>query len=415
MTGSLLWKYLFQGGLANSSGETIQFATGSFTKSTGGAPASQSVTGLGFEPKALILFSTQTTADDSITSHLEMAIGFSDGTNEKSMWGGSESLVATSDADRFSNSTKLLTLRDITSATSGDLLAECDLTSFDSDGFTINWTTNNAVATKIKFIAYGGDITVEVGSFTQPGSTGTQNVATSLDTADFVLTLSAEVNTEDSLSTHAAITIGAATSSSNEGTAAIFDFDALSTTDGYRYQRTDRCNSIISTSLLAQSEFTGFTSSGFDLNWTNISGSGRVFYYLTIKGGQWEVGNGNTPTSTGTQPYTTAFKPKGLGLFGFTRSATASISSHSTLVFGAADETNETCISISSQDALSAVSFTHRNSSNTSCYSPISTSGSGPTHVATLDSFNDTDFTLDFTTVQASLFQFLWWICGDSS
>lgn len=395
------------------------FATGSFAKSTSAGPVSQAVTGIGFTPKAILLFSSQTSgAEDTIAVHYEQAIGFSDGTTEKSIWTGSEDgVVSGTDADRYSNSGKLLTLRDISSGTSGALLAECDLTSFDSDGFTINWTTNNAVASHIKYVAIGGDdITdVDVGSFISSASPGTQNVATNIDTADFIMILGQTVasGSEDTLLADSIMQLGVAASSSQRGVICNTSEDNTTPSFAKRNQQTDK---IISTHNVAGTlferfaDFTGFTSTGFDLNWTNAGAS--VFYYLTIKGGQWQVGNDVSKTSTGTQAYTTSFQPKGLIQFNDTASPSTSVDNNAFFNLGAADGTN--VVSISDYEQTGAgTSNTAKLSSSTKCYQAFAASTSTLIE-ADLDSFNATDFTLNFTKATGVARFFIWLILGDN-
>ncbi len=398
----------------------VEYKVGSFTKKTDGT-GTQEITGIGFTPKALILFSAQTVStEDTIAVDLEQCIGFSDGTTEKCIWTGSEDGVGTSDADRIGVSAKILNIRNINSGTSGALLAECDLDSFDADGFTLDWTTNNATAFHIKFIAIGGDnITgVDVGSFVGKTSTGTQNVPTSLNTADFVMLLAPNLVSEDSLTTGNAITIGMATSGTDEGLTSVTSQNGVTTTDTSRYQRINNIITSRSTgngAVADEASFDGFTSSGFDLDWTTASGTARTYYFITIKGGQWEVGNDTTKTTTGTQAYTTAFQPKGLFLFSMNNVPDTGVQSNAIMTIGASDGTDDVDISLVDVNGLSVTSDSARLSSSSDCYVAVNNTSSTliEASLSTGGGFNATDFTLNFTKTNAAARQFIWFVVGD--
>lgn len=122
-----------------------------FNKSTGGAPASQGVTGVGFEPKALLLISGQKTTSPTSSSGVRMGMGGTDGTNERASALQSEDNNTTSQANEICKTDKVfIVCNNDTPAVD----AEADLTSFDADGFTLNWTTNNAEATEILYLAF---------------------------------------------------------------------------------------------------------------------------------------------------------------------------------------------------------------------------------------------------------------------
>lgn len=395
----------------------VSYKVGSFAKSTGGAPASQAVTGVGFEPKALILFATGNTAEDTIRVHSEVMCGFTDGTNEKSLATASEDNLGTSDAFRYANSDKTFTW---INPTTGAILAECDLTSFDSDGFTLNWTTNDANAILIKYIAIGGtDITdVEVGSFFADTSAGVQNVSTGVANADFIMILNNALFSgahEDTLFQDGYLGIGMATSASNQGHTHITSDDNVGTSQTTRYQRTNSIASVVSSAsgtVAFEASFDGFTASGFDFDITN-PGSSYLHYYITIKGGQWEVGNGTTATSQTTKSYTTTFEPKGLMLHSFNTTAQTTVQGTSSMCIGASDGTTDVGISVRDTDAIGTTDSA-RISSSTKCIRTITTGSTVEEgDLTTGGGFNATDFTLDFTTADANAREFIWAVVGD--
>lgn len=128
----------------------LSATVGNFAKSTGGAPASQAVTGVGFEPGSVMFASFANVATTSVQTHGAIAMGAADGTNERSTLMVDEDGQSVSDAKCIFKNDKVLMLQD---TTTGSIDAEADLTSMDADGFTLNWTTNDAVADQILYLA----------------------------------------------------------------------------------------------------------------------------------------------------------------------------------------------------------------------------------------------------------------------
>ncbi|MEP6593303.1 MAG: hypothetical protein ABJC51_06400, partial [Acidobacteriota bacterium] len=128
----------------------VNVKPGSFNKATGGAPQSQSLTGLGFQPGVVLFTSMQDITRAAPVAHSRFGIGASDGTTEGASAITDQNGVATTSVRAVDKTTKAYIVADTNNSTIG---AEADLTSLDSDGFTLNWTTNNAVATEILYLA----------------------------------------------------------------------------------------------------------------------------------------------------------------------------------------------------------------------------------------------------------------------
>jgi hypothetical protein len=129
----------------------LNASVGTFNKVTAAAPASQSVTS-GFQPGALLLASFQTTAQTSGTTLAtgSFGLGASDGTREASSAVFAADNVATASVEGIDKTSKVFIKMN-----TPPLDAEADLTSFDPTGFTLNWTTSDATASQICFLALG--------------------------------------------------------------------------------------------------------------------------------------------------------------------------------------------------------------------------------------------------------------------
>lgn len=96
----------------------VGLATRHMTEPTG----LQAITGVGFQPKALIVILVR-------NDHAEMAVGFSDGQTSKTFWDRHNAV-----ANTWNTSNGLGLLYE-----TGGRYYSCNLHSFDTDGFTLNW------------------------------------------------------------------------------------------------------------------------------------------------------------------------------------------------------------------------------------------------------------------------------------
>lgn len=374
----------------------VEFQTGTFSKSTAGAPVSQDVALL-FDPKVVILYSTRdVTPNDTVNTHSLLAIGFSEGTTEKSIWASSEDGQPTSNSNRFANSTKAINLRN---TVSGALSAECDLT-LGTLKFSVNWTTNNATAFQINFIAIGGAGIegVDIVSFLSLGAIGVQKIPSSIANGDFIFVMGDATVTEDALDATSILQLGMASSPSNQGGLCISSQDAQATSNTQRTQLVDTFIRTIggAGTILNEGKFAGFTDAGADINWISDTGTARRFYALIVKGGNWLVGKNTFPTSITTKTYPTLGTPKGLIAMGFSRIASSIVEATAALHLGAADGTNESGITVLDRDNL-ATTDAARLLSATRLMPVLNGSTAATADEADLDSFNAGNFILDHT------------------
>jgi hypothetical protein len=148
----------------------VNMAIGSFAKTTSAAPVSQPISGLRFQPAAVLLasFGDITQANPVTVTH--MGIGASDGTTEGSVAVWEPDNLKPSVVDGAEKTTKVFMKGASGCGASATcaIAAEADLTSLDANGFTLNWTTNDAVATEMLYVALGplGATAVTLTSFT---------------------------------------------------------------------------------------------------------------------------------------------------------------------------------------------------------------------------------------------------------
>ncbi len=128
----------------------VNVKPGSFLKTTGAAPASQAITGVGFTPKLIMLASVQNTTQANPVAHSRFGLGASDGGTEGSSAVQDQNGAGVTIVDAIDKTSKIFVKVDNSTPA---IDAEADLTSRGTDGFTLNWTTNDAVETEILYLA----------------------------------------------------------------------------------------------------------------------------------------------------------------------------------------------------------------------------------------------------------------------
>lgn len=120
---------------------------GSDTQKT--STGTKSVTGLGFEPDGVLLFSIGQTSSTSTFNDANLTIGLVGSNGECSGWVG-----GVQDSDPIQTGTSASTSKAIMFLdTPGTVVAEADCT-LDSDGFTLNWTTADGTAREFVYLAF---------------------------------------------------------------------------------------------------------------------------------------------------------------------------------------------------------------------------------------------------------------------
>lgn len=124
-----------------------QSKIGSFESPTAGtAPVSQSVTGVGFQPKAAVMWTVGKTSGTSIVSNCRYSVGgVSDSSNQWCNWAGFGDNTANAVTAKRADDNRLIRIS-TENATAGSTTTQAlaDFTSFDSDGFTLNWSVKDA-------------------------------------------------------------------------------------------------------------------------------------------------------------------------------------------------------------------------------------------------------------------------------
>lgn len=304
----------------------------------------QAVTGIGFQPKALILFGNSRTSNGSspdVNFSYGMAVS---STSRACIAGISKHGFTTTDSERYHTNAKCVTFI----STPGTVLFAADFVSFGVDGFTLNVTTTDAIARKLNVVCFGGDdLQVFIKQWTTNAVTGNQNVTGVGFSPDFVFNLGVNSTTALPIASAALFAqIGAATSNTAQFGISSRSDDAITGVQvADKKMDTDIFYTGVSGGAVqAEAAYVTKILDGFTANITTASGA-RIVSTLCMKGGQYHVGVCTQKTSSGTEDITNCpFQPEGVILISGNNVHSDNPIQDSGISFGASDGTNTSCV-----------------------------------------------------------------------
>ena len=129
----------------------------------GSPPISQATTGVGFQPKGIFFQSVGNTVSSSIADHARFSYGRGDASANRIIgwFGDQDASGSVVNATRFDDDAIIRVSDEATSAGSSTTQALADLSSFDSDGFTLSWSARDTNAYETIYVAFGDAPAVE--------------------------------------------------------------------------------------------------------------------------------------------------------------------------------------------------------------------------------------------------------------
>ncbi len=389
---------------------------GTLTKPVAAGSTSQSVTGLGFTPRAVIFFWTRQAAT-GFAQHLNAGAGFATAAAEQR----AAAVVNVDDTSvsrsgrRRSVSNSIIFLANNVGAAAPAVLAQASLASFDTDGFTLNWNVvSDPNPYLVHYIALGGGIThAKAGSFTLTTAGGNQGVTGVGFRPDFIMFLWGHRGDIDTSEVRAEIGLGLAKSATARAA-------VVSAVNHGGFRNRQRWQQRINRAILlldpedprtqdAIADFVSMDADGYTINKLDPPAANTEIFYLALKGGGHQVGAFNQPTAAGAQTVTgVGFQPAQVLLTSFNRAATTAISSGGAISLGAAR----------SAASRGGVWFQERPSGSVTdanmytSSSDVLTLARGPSTVnarADLSAFAADGFTLNWTTADGMRRQILYW------
>lgn len=391
---------------------------GHFVKAIGTAPSSQSITGVGFQPKAVLFWTMGGVADavfqtqSSSPSPSRMCIGAATSSAAAEQFSGAASATLTG-FYRRSTARAICLLQG-----SGAVNSECLLTSMDSDGFTLNWTINDTASIQIiSYLALGGsDVQGRMLTSVPPFATGNFSTTGTGFTPNLLITFGSNSSLEGGVNAVGTLRMGAAVSTTRRwafvGTTA-----GTVGTASTRVNRSDRAH--ISTApggfspLSQEIDFVSFNSDGVTLN--NVIASQNPVGLLCLKVPFCDVGTTTKPTIAG---------PAVVGVTGLTFTPrVVLLSGVQALVSAGANDGARGALSAFTTTASESTAWSAPNAPGAVTYSGISKAGKAYVKVnndtpvidseATSVSMDGTGFTLNWNANDSAATEFNYLAIGD--
>lgn len=387
---------------------------GSFTCNT--VTGTQAVTGVGFQPKALIVWGTTVTAAGYSADDIGFFLGCASSASDQWVNGiFSDNAVGPTNSSRQISTGNLIRIVRINQTTDG--LAS--LSSFDADGFTIDWPSDPpSSAWLVHFLALGGaDITsAKAGVVSVAAATGDQAFTGVGFRPEFVLMSSNGQTVAAGGQANGSMHIAMTSSTGRQGALAWRDRDGQATSQDASYQRNDKSAAALASNtdtVATEGTLASFDSDGWTINYTTGSLAASLGY-LALRGGRYFVGSDTQRTSTGTDSATgLGFRPSGLFMMSTNLANSSSVSATTAKlsVFGA-DGTREGGCWMQQADAVATTDTDMRTVTDKAL--GFSTQASTTDAEADLSSFDADGFTLDWTTADATAREFLFAAFGSS-
>lgn len=283
----------------------LEVATGVLATGTGAIGTTVTVSGLAFQPKALIFFSNGRTSATSAAGRASSytSIGFATGaSNQVGLVSTSIDAGADSAGAAYQDVASCVV---IANGTAADGILR--LQSINSDGFTLEVIDVFPRDTRFIYVAYGGsDITdATVSSVQGPVAPGTVDVTSLTFQPDILLFAGQEFGaaTTQTNATASILFFGAAsgTASANQGVIAWGQDDASATMDTGAYGRGGEVSARLGVSspiaVPDRASVSALSSTGFTLNFAAAQNGDRI-WFLAMKGGDWHVTTSATRTDT---------------------------------------------------------------------------------------------------------------------
>lgn len=229
----------------------------------------QSTSGLGFQPN-LVLFASigNATENSANVTPGGVMFGAGDGSRSWVCFGGGDNTAVTMNTVGYSKSSQIIAIAPQPNASTLD--AEATLTSLDSDGFSLNWSSQTAGGRKLFYIAIKmATSAVRVDNLLSQTNTSNFSV-TGYGQQPVLALFSSACRAESTASTpsdNLEFSVGAATSSTARECQAVIDRDAQANSDEATDLETDQTYANISTGLVIEGlmDLVSFDSDGMTL------------------------------------------------------------------------------------------------------------------------------------------------------
>lgn len=370
-----------------------------------GTAGDHSFAGVGFEPSVLFLFLVRSAAG-AFAGEAQLLLGFgTDATDQFQVTYRSQDNIATSNALRYRSSSRLL--EDEPGGYSVRIV------SFTDDGFILNFDNTQAGET-YAYLAMGGDFSVKVGNFNLSNAATPQSVSGVGFAPEAIIFLWSHRGADGLQTTFAAQGLGFATDPAEQACAQWFSNDLQAISEDRHQWFTDRCIAFGTNGTVADRAYANlasFDADGFTLNVTDLAGGADwKVGYLALADMPAKVATDTARiTTTGTKAYTgVGFEPNTLLMLAQADTADSpdATAADSLVSVGACTVAGSALVWEGGNDAQ--VTMQEKRRLYTDRVVGMIDPGNPPTvlALAELESFDADGFSLDWTDVTATAYEF---------
>jgi hypothetical protein len=389
--------------------------------STGAMPVRQNITGLPFQPKAVIFFDATSaslnTTQNSILHSFGAAVS---STSQFAIAAASDGAGATTaNTGRISRINTECIVLPLNGNPAINGLAR--FVSFNADGFSLDWTDTMASSgVLVHYMAFGGaDLTnVAIAEVTPSSTTNGTTQAVNFGFApDAIITTTPGVPSTTGIA-DANICIGAAVRqpSTSQYAAFWFENDGAAPMDLAVYAARNRAGAAPGSTATKDADYSisAWTGTGVTITWDDAPAQlTQRHYMLAFKGGRYEIDFIGSPAATGNQTITTDFEPRGVFFFGSgditdTDNTASSSTAASNFMIGGVDASlNQGTVAFVQTDANSTA-VSRRRQSTTQAVTWISGTTGTVAATASVQSggITPTGYTLNWGTANATSWKF---------
>ena len=391
---------------------SLEMAVAHITGQNSTGTQNATVSGFGTPTAAIIIANGRTAVGAG--NNANMSIGFWDGTNNCGLCIASDDGSTNMETDRsWSNDHCYIETNGFGSAR----WEIASITGTVTDGVELTWDIANA--DELTVILIKGTLSASIERL-DLSEVSTDNTVTPGHTTHALFAMSVgAAGATDGISSHASLNFGLGhydgTSTYTQHSVGWYDQDAAANSNLRQEVSTDRI--LIrqnSTGLTWELTWSAVTSTQFTITSNTTTTWGNSVFFLCLELDEpagFEVGNGTSPTSTGTKAFTTSDEPSFVGLI--QTSLPNADQQYNTddatgFCFGVTDGTTDKCFAFNVAHNAAVSDTLHHHQNNVSfLYAPADTGTIENT--SAFSSFNATDFTLNYTAVDTTAYQNIWW------
>lgn len=255
--------------LGGSDLANVAIGTGTMPTSAGNS----SISGLGFQPKLVMLLSGSRTDTSALGAHFSYGCAISSSARFVHTLGVQDGQTMSSGVNGVSYQSASACLAGVTSGAALEYLA--DLVSMDSGGFTINFSTAPAVSHTYYYLALGGsNLNVDIATATRP-TTATAQSRTGLSfKPDVAWWSNSDLTTLATITSNAVSLLGASDGTNTHSLYATHN-DAINTVAGTNAVAAAAQDGVPANSSVTAS-FTSFNSDGWTITWGGTGAANQI-------------------------------------------------------------------------------------------------------------------------------------------